>query len=121
MYSLISLFTCCLEGQVGSLDLAMMDVVTGYFGRIHIATDFLVSVPFVRVLTSLAGEHLIQAASGPTLTSADQFDAGAQCPPGSFDDLWIFGSLDNSFDLEDWSTFSRTSPSGIPAYVEPML
>jgi hypothetical protein len=99
----------------------MMDVATGYFGRIYIATDSLVSVPFVRVLTSLAGEHSIQAASGPSLTPADQSDAEAQLLPGSFDDFWNFGSLDNSFDLEDWSTFSRMSPSGVAAYVEPML
>lgn len=98
-----------------------MDVATGYFGRIHIATDSLVSVPFVRVLTSLAGAHFIQAASGPSLTSTDQFDAEAQFLPGFFDDFWNSGSLDdNSFDLEDWSTFSRTSPSGVAAYVGPI-
>lgn len=98
-----------------------MDVVTGYFGRIHIATDSLVSVPFVRVLTSLAGEHSTQAASDPLLPSADQLDAEAHFLPGSSDDFWSFGSLDNSFDLEDWSTFSRTSPSGVPAYAGPIL
>jgi hypothetical protein len=103
------------------LDLAIMDVATGYFGRIHIATDSLVSMPFVRDLTSLASEHATRAAVVPALPSVIQTDTEAQFLPRSNDDFWSFGPLDNILDLEDWSTFSRTSPNGVPSYVGPML
>jgi hypothetical protein len=98
-----------------------MDIATGYFGRIHIATDSLVSVPFVRVLTALASEHSTRAAFSPMLPPIDQLDEGAQFLRGSDVDFWNFGALDNAFDLEDWSTFSRTSPGDAPAYVGPLL
>lgn len=71
--------------------------------------------------TSESRGHVTQAASDPLLPSADQLDAGAQFLSGSFDDLWNFGSFDCSFDLDDWSDFSRTSPWGVPAFLGPML
>jgi hypothetical protein len=121
IYSLISLFVCCLGGQTDSLDMAMMDVAAGYFGRIHIATDSLVSMPFVRVLRSLASDHAARAAVDQSLQLDRQLSTGSQPITGPDEDFWGFGSLDNAFDLEDWSTFSRMSPNEPVAYVGPLL
>jgi hypothetical protein len=117
---LVSLFVCCLEGQPNSLDLATMDVAAGYFGRMHIVTDTLVSVPFVRTLTYLAGEHSTRAIVDAPLQPGSQADVGEQLLLGPGDVFWTFASLDDTFELEDWSTFSRTSPNGIPASVWPI-
>jgi hypothetical protein len=121
IYSLISLFVCCLEGQTDSLDMAMMDVAAGYFGRIHIVTDSLVSLPFVRVLRSLASDHAARAAVDQSLQLNMQLSAGSQPILGPDEDFWGFGSLGNAFDLEDWGTFSRMSPNEPAAYVGPPL
>jgi hypothetical protein len=99
----------------------MMDVAAGYFGRIHIVTNSLVSMPFVRVLRSLASGHVARAAVNQSLQLNRQLSAGPQPIPGPDEDFWGFDSLDNAFNLEDWSTFSRMSPNEPAAYPGPLL
>jgi hypothetical protein len=87
-----------------------MDVGTGYFGRIHLATESLVSVPFVRALTALASDYSGPVAASEPFASFEQMSSDLQAVPVSEDDFWGIGLLNSTFDLEDWSTFSRTSP-----------
>ena len=119
IYSLISLFVCCIEGQTDPIDLAIMDVAAGYFGRVQIATDSLVSVPFVRILRSLASDHNTRVAIDQSFQLTEQLNDGP--PPDPNNEFWRLSSFDNAFDLEDWSTFSRMSPNEPPAYIEPLL
>jgi hypothetical protein len=118
----MSLFVCCLEGQSTSLDLAMMDVGAGYFGKIHIATESLISVPFVRVLTSLASQRTAQVPVDPSLhTTAEVINTGLPAVTANDDDFWGLDLLGGSFDLEDWGTFSRMSPNEPMAHIEALL
>ncbi|KAM3418752.1 hypothetical protein BST61_g4726 [Cercospora zeina] len=90
IYAMISLFICCLDRGKGPLDSAIMDIGTGYFARLGLDTDFSPTTPFVRAITSLAYEF-----EGPERTFGSR----------------PFLTLDALMHLEDWSTFSRTSPA----------
>ena len=103
------------------MDLALMDVCVGYFGRLHIATDSLISAPFVRVLTSLASQHATQVAAIQSAQATEDANAGLHTVTGADDDFWGLDLLGNNFDLEDWGTFSMTSPGEPTAQVETLL
>lgn len=123
IYSLMSLFVCCLEGQFTSLDLAMMDVGAGYFGRIHVATESLISVPFVRILTSLASQRAAYVPADRFIHTAAEgaINTGLPAVTANDDDFWGLDLLGGNFDLEDWGTFSRMSPNEPTAHIEPLL
>jgi hypothetical protein len=104
------------------MDLALMDVCVGYFGRIHIATESLISAPFVRVLTSLAGRQAAQVAAVQSAQATEDADTGLPAVAGADDDdFWGLDLLGNNFDLEDWGTFSLISPDEPAIHVETLL
>jgi hypothetical protein len=99
----------------------MMDVGAGYFGRIHIATESLISVPFVRVLTSLASQHASNMPADQSLQTTEGINADMDTAPGADYEFWGLDLLGGNFDLEDWGTFSRMSPNEPTAHFETLL
>ncbi|KAF2214723.1 hypothetical protein CERZMDRAFT_95115 [Cercospora zeae-maydis SCOH1-5] len=108
MSAMISLFICCLDRGKGPLDLAIMDIGTGYFARLGLDTDFSPSAPFVRAITSLAHDF-----EGPVRDHDGPTRGDVVSVPNLGEDFWQSTILDADalMHLEDWSTFSRTSPA----------
>ena len=103
---MISLFVCWLDRPREPSYLAVMDVATGYFGRLQLATESIVALPFARSLTSLAYGLNV----GPVPASMDSYRSSlypetntslaAQdnlCTPSN-------DSAEFAIDFEDWST-----------------
>jgi hypothetical protein len=114
IYALISLFVYRLDRRrKDPSDLAFMDIGTGYFARIRLATDSLVSTPFARSITSLAYQF-----EGDTGLAVD--DDGARIGTTPITELdetyWQPDLMDvtRMFHIEDWSTFAHTSPVSTP-------
>lgn len=105
---MISLFVYCLDRGKSSSDLAMLDIGTGYFARLGIDTEFALHVPFVRAITSLA-----YGLEGPTHHQEPVVQSDVIEVPNLGEDFWQTNLLDADalMQLEDWSTFSRTSPA----------
>ncbi|KAK3678483.1 hypothetical protein LTR78_001780 [Recurvomyces mirabilis] len=112
IYALISLFVCCLSSETTQSDLAIMEIGTGYFGRIYVSTDSLISVPFVRTLTTLVAERSAPLHARDDLTSNQQ---------GIDDEFSRLGGADSTLDVEDWCTFLRTSPADQSSHLETFL
>ncbi|KAK5739936.1 hypothetical protein LTR17_005032 [Elasticomyces elasticus] len=110
IYALISLFVYCLDRQKTQSDLASLDVGTGYFARLHLATDSLKLHPFARAIGSLAYDFERPSPSEPTLDRAHGTFTDMSSLTELGDDFWQAGM----FQLEDWSTFSRASPAEMP-------
>ena len=92
---MISLFVYCLDREKTTSDLALLDIGTGYFARLSLDTGSLVSVPFVRAITSLIYSYEPTTLDIPLHEHLQltQDDADAM------------------LHLEDWSIFSRASPA----------
>ncbi|PIB02544.1 hypothetical protein CB0940_00175 [Cercospora beticola] len=107
IYAMISLFIYCLDRGKSSSDLAMLDIGTGYFARLGIDKEFALYVPFVRAITSLA-----YGLEGSTHHQEPIVRSDAIEMPNLGEDFWQTSLLDADtlMQLEDWSTFSRTSP-----------
>ena len=87
-----------------------MDVCTGYFGRIHLSTESLVSVPFARSLVSLAnGQSAHETIEQLADVDGDAVGQNAQATIGLDDTFWDFNSSGGAFDPEDWGIFLRTT------------
>jgi hypothetical protein len=100
------------------LDLAVMDVGAGYFGRVHVATESLISMPFVRVLTSLASQRASHVPAARSIRTTEETATGLDPILGTDDAFWGMDLLGGDFDLEDWGTFSRMSPNEPTANLE---
>jgi hypothetical protein len=107
IYAFISLFVCCLDGRGNPSDLSVMDVGIGFFAKLHLSTDSLVSVPFARALTSLLSDRSLQSSRE---TQVDQTRIVLESVLGPTDHFFSLDVPDGIFDMEDWSTFSRASP-----------
>jgi hypothetical protein len=117
IYALISLFVHSLDRrQKSPATLAMMDIGTGYFARLRLATDSFISMPFAGAITSLAYQSVERAVQEVNISMS-----ALPALEGLGDDFWPqSGIVDDSnlFHLEDWSTFSRTSPAATPTPLE---
>lgn len=109
IYAMISLFVYCLDRQKSLADLAVMDIGTGYFSKLGLETDFLISVPFVRAITSLA-YGFEESTLATNLHNHQHLAQGGMNASQSLGaDFWNVGILDaeTMVHLEDWSTFPR--------------
>ena len=104
---MISLFVCYLDRCQTPSDLAIMDVGTGYFGRLQLATESVVTIPFARALTTLAYGLDLESLSTFRQPTAQPTDTGvcALTEHETHGNICEFTDLNGALmDFEDWST-----------------
>ncbi|KAK5162732.1 uncharacterized protein LTR77_011215 [Saxophila tyrrhenica] len=123
VYAMTSLFVYCLDEGADVCSLALLDVATGYFARLQLATGAVVPARVARELSSLAHRYH-QAPQDTSLNSTsspnDPELAGGGLGAEYYDQLWDPGDIGNPLplDFEDWSALLPVSSEEDPINLE---